>query len=163
VGYKALAVVDAPPDVAVDVSRRGGIDGHRCPVLEAGHNLCAEAGLLANVPAAATRHLDQILVTEDWARSALLATDNGWVEMPAARIVEQVGDARGAPARPSVAHLDIRRIEPRVRVGITEDLRLAQTRLAAGTESVLPVGGARLVYHHRRDRGVFRGRVVRRR
>jgi hypothetical protein len=39
VGHEALLVVDAPPDVSIDIARRRGVDGDGCPVLDAGHNL----------------------------------------------------------------------------------------------------------------------------
>jgi hypothetical protein len=58
--------------------------------------------------------------------------------VPAGQIVEDVSVANAAPARPSVAHLDIRRVESRVRVTVTEDLRAAKARLAAGTGSRPP-------------------------
>ena len=82
-GHEALPVINAPPDVAVDIARRGVIDGHRCPVLEAGDNLGAKRGLLADVPAASGRHLDLICVAEDRVRSALLATHHRRKQMPA--------------------------------------------------------------------------------
>jgi hypothetical protein len=44
VGHEALSMVDAPPDLAFDVARRGRIDGHGCPVLDAGQGLIFPAG-----------------------------------------------------------------------------------------------------------------------
>ena len=83
VRHEALPVIDAPPDVAVDVPRRSGIDVHGCSVREAGHNLCTQAGLLADVPATTARQLDLIVVTEDWVEPALLTTNDGRIEVPA--------------------------------------------------------------------------------
>ena len=111
-GHEALLVVNAPPNMAIDVAGRGRVDGYRCPVLEAGDNLCRDTGLLADVSAPASRHLDLVFVAEDRVQSALLATDNGRIGMPACGIGEQVHEARGTAALASVSHLDVRRIKP---------------------------------------------------
>ena len=82
-GHEALPIVDAPPDVAIDVPRRGGIDVYGCSVRQAGHDLRTEVGLLADVPAAAARQLDLVVVAEDRVQPALLTTDDGRIEVPA--------------------------------------------------------------------------------
>src|SRR5258708_39839277 len=90
VGHEALPAVDAPPDVPIDETGRDLIDRHRCPVLEAGDDLRAEAGLLADIAAAAGRYLDLIVVAHGRVVPALLAADNGRVEMPPAPTLAEV-------------------------------------------------------------------------
>ena len=142
--HESLLVVDAPPNMTIDIPWSARIDGHVCTVLEAGYNLGAEAGLLADVSAAASGNLDLIFVAQGGIEPALLATYHGWIQMPPRGFIEHIGEASAAAAISSVAHLDICRVEPCFRVGVAEDLRLAQTCLAARTESVGSVAGASL-------------------
>jgi len=144
VRHEPLLVVDAPPNMTIDIPWRACIDVHLCIVLEAGYDLGADAGLLADIAAAASDHLDLIFVAQGRVEPALLATYHGWIQMPPRGFIEHIGEASAAAAISSVAHLDICRVEPCFRVGVAEDLRLAQTCLSARTESVGSVAGASL-------------------
>jgi hypothetical protein len=158
VGHEALLVVDTPPNVTVCPPWEERVDGDHRPILQAGHDFRAERGTLSHVGATAPGNLDMILRAKHGVVAALLDAHDGRKDMPAGRIVVDVGVTDGSTARAARCHLHVRRIEAEIRIRVAKHLSSTQTGRPGWTRSC-GVGQSGLRFRTGNPR-LLRGRVT---